>query len=599
MISSSILDYYYTQLIGNPNSLPVLKATPGFSGLGVIDGNRYVPGNAAGVLSFGATNVFWRQIRNFVIDMTAIPYNSAATGIHWPTAQATSLQNIVFKMASVQGTQHQGIYIEAGKVMKHEDMDDALLTSHTGSGGIMNDLTFYGGLNGAVFGNQQYTMRNLKFFDAVTAISQLWDWGWTYKSISINNCTTGLDMTSGGSSNQAVGSVTYIDSSFTNTKIAFKTARTTTSKPNTGGSLSLENVVLNNVPTAVQGPSGAIYLAGTTGSITIPAWKTGNFYNPTGPTTRQSGWAPPVRPASLLVNGKYYEKSKPQYETRPTTDFASVRSGGAKGDGIADDTVALQNVINAATATGKIVFVDAGTYKVTKTILIPKGAKIVGEGYSVIMSSGSFFSNINSPQVVVQVGNAGDTGVVEWSDMMVATQGAQAGAILIRWNLASTPGSPSGMWDVHTRIGGFAGSNLGLSQCPTTPSSTAVNRNCIGAYMSMHISKSAAALYMENVWLWTADHDIEDPNLTQITVYAGRGLYIESTAGTFWLVGTSVEHHVLYQYQLANTKNIFMGQIQTETPCKPPPSPYPSPRIIPNPFWQTSNQTPKPPLPFQ
>lgn len=31
-------------------------------------------------------------------------------------------------------------------------------------------------------------------------------------------------------------------------------------------------------------------------------------------------------------------------------------------------------------------------------------------------------------------------------------------------------------------------------------------------------------------------------------------------------VGTSVEHHALYQYQLANTKDVFMGFIQTETP---------------------------------
>lgn len=41
---------------------------------------------------------------------------------------------------------------------------------------------------------------------------------------------------------------------------------------------------------------------------------------------------------------------------------------------------------------------------------------------------------------------------------------------------------------------------------------------------------------------------------------------IESTAGTFWLVGTAVEHHVLYQYQLSGTKNIFASQLQTETP---------------------------------
>ena len=60
-------------------------------------------------------------------------------------------------------------------------------------------------------------------------------------------------------------------------------------------------------------------------------------------------------------------------------------------------------------------------------------------------------------------------------------------------------------------------------------------------------------------------HDVEDPKLTQITVYAGRGLYIEALAGSISLYGTAVEHHSLYQYQLANTVNIVMGQIQTET----------------------------------
>jgi hypothetical protein len=32
-----------------------------------------------------------------------------------------------------------------------------------GSGGFMNDLVFYGGMNGVLFGNQQYTVRNLTF----------------------------------------------------------------------------------------------------------------------------------------------------------------------------------------------------------------------------------------------------------------------------------------------------------------------------------------------------------------------------------------------------------------------------------------------------
>ncbi|KAK4954126.1 hypothetical protein LTR28_006275 [Elasticomyces elasticus] len=83
--------------------------------------------------------------------------------------------------------------------------------------------------------------------------------------------------------------------------------------------------------------------------------------------------------------------------------------------------------------------------------------------------------------------------------------------------------------------------------------------------MSVHVTKSAAGLYFENVWLWVADHDVEDPALTQITIYAGRGLLVESAAGTAWLVATAVEHHVKYEYQFANTKNVFAGQIQTET----------------------------------
>ncbi len=51
----------------------------------------------------------------------------------------------------------------------------------------------------------------------------------------------------------------------------------------------------------------------------------------------------------------------------------------------------------------------------------------------------------------------------------------------------------------------------------------------------MHITPSAAGLYMENNWFWTADHDIDDPSNRQLTIYNGRGLLIESTSGTFWL----------------------------------------------------------------
>lgn len=67
--------------------------------------------------------------------------------------------------------------------------------------------------------------------------------------------------------------------------------------------------------------------------------------------------------------------------------------------------------------------------------------------------------------------------------------------------------------------------------------------------------------------MWVAKYDL-DPAVCgggQQNLYAGRGLLTVSERGVLWLYGTAVEHHVLYKYQLVNTRDIIMGQIQTET----------------------------------
>lgn len=310
----------------------------------------------------------------------------------------------------------------------------------------MGDLVFNGGLYGLNVGNQQFTMRNLTFNNQVTAINQIWDWGFTYKSVSINNCQTGLNMGS-----QNVGSVTFIDSSISNTPVGVNTSYVAgSSQPPEAGSLIIENVMLNNVPVAVQGPEGTRLAGGTT---TIAGWGQGHSYTPTGPNNFQGTIPGNTRPASLLAGGIYYERSKPLYGETAQSSISSVRSGGAKGDGVTDDTAALQAILTGAAASNNIVFFDAGTYKITKTLYIPGNSKIVGETYPVIMSSGAFFGDMTNPQPVVRVGNTGEAGAIEWSDMVVSTQGAQAGAVLIEWNLNSPANAPSGMWDVHTRVG--------------------------------------------------------------------------------------------------------------------------------------------------
>ncbi|KAJ9400103.1 CAZyme family GH55 [Paecilomyces variotii] len=544
VVSTSIIDYYFTQLIGNPNDLPVIKATPGFTGLGVIDGDQY---QSDGNQGWTSTNVFYRQIRNLIIDLTDIPGTTAATGIHWPTGQATSIQNVEIRQSADAGTQHQGIFIE------------------NGSGGWLSDVTITGGLYGANIGNQQYTMRNLTISNAVTGISQIWNWGWTYQGLSISNCTTAFSMNAGGTSDQAVGSVNIIDSTISDCSVFVTTAWTTSGSPASGGTLMLENINLSNTPVAVNSTSGTVLEGGTT---TIASWGEGHKYTPSGPNTFQGllcAYTGECSSGEWLIGLLHQEQ--------------------ASGDGSTDDTSAINSALTSAASSGSIVFFDQGTYKVTNTIYIPPGSRIVGESYPVIMASGDTFSDKTSPVAVVQVGKSGDSGSVEWSDMIVSTEGSAAGAVLIEWNLNADSGS--GMWDVHTRIGGFAGSNLQVAQCPT---SAAESSTCEAAYMSMHITSAARNAYLENVWLWTADHDLDSSDNTQISVYTGRGLLIEGQNA--WLYGTAVEHHSLYQYQFSGAKDIVAGFIQTETPYYQPnpdakSSPYPTNSTINDPDYTT------------
>ncbi|KAH9887450.1 putative Exo-beta-1,3-glucanae [Xylariomycetidae sp. FL2044] len=552
LVSDSIVNYYYTMLVGNPNCMPIIKASSNFTSRFLLDGNQYQ--DSTGSLGWVATNVFWTQVRNLVIDMTSVSPSVAVCGIHWAVSQATSLQNIIFKMSTAPGTLHEGIYVEAG------------------SGGFVSDLEFHGGNYGLNVGNQQFTMSNLKFFDAVTAINQFWDWGWTYKGITITNCTVGLNMSSVGNGAQTVGSVVLIDSEIYDTTVGILTARNATSLPASGGSLIMENVALTNARVAVQGLNKETVLSGSSEASTIAAWGQGHSYGngSEGRQVVQNDIAANPRPPTLLHDGgAYYTQSKPLYNELTSSGFLSIRDLGAKGDGKTDDTAAINKALLAAALEKAVLVFDAGYYLVTETIYIPPGSRIVGEAFPVILSSGEYFANMYSPQPVVQVGRPGETGRIEWSDMIVSTQGAQAGAVLIEYNLATEPSTPSGLWDVHTRVGGFAGSQLTVAECLKTPTVTVtadnLNKDCIAAYMSMHVTQSASGLYMENCWHWVADHDIEDPQLTQITIYAGRGLLIESEAGGIWLYGTGVEHHVLYEYQLVGTRDVVMGQIQTET----------------------------------
>ncbi|PVI07298.1 glycoside hydrolase family 55 protein [Periconia macrospinosa] len=534
----SIIMYYMTQLIGNPNSRPVIKADASLDALAVIDASPY--SDQTGEAGWISTNTFARQIRNFEIDLTARPVTGRAGGIHWPASQATTLQNIKVTMTQSSDSVHEGIFVE------------------NGSGGHMADIETVGGRYGLNIGNQQFTLKNIKVSRARVGIYQIWNWGWLYQNIQIDSCETAFSMNQINQQSNIldVSSVVIIDSTISNCPTFVDTNWSTSSQKVGANQLIIENVVLNNVPIAVKGAGGATVLQG--GSTTIAAWGQGIKYTPNGPERYQSTITPVNRPAGLLDGNKYYSKTKPQYETLGVDSFLSARSAGATGDGTTDDTTALQNAINSAASNNRVLFLECGVYRVTNTINVPPGARIAGEAYPVIMASGSTWSSNTRPVPVVQVGKAGESGHIELSDFIVATSGPTPGAVLIEYNLNTERGS--GLWDVHTRIGGAKGTELQVAQCPLG----SLNNNCMAAYMNVHITKTGTGAYMENNWFWTADHDLDDPNSTRISVYVGRGLLVE--ASNVWLYGNGVEHQALYQYQFLNAKDVFGGFLQSETP---------------------------------
>lgn len=551
LVSRPIVAMYYSQLVGDPTNRPTLKGAPNFAGIGIVDSDPY---DENGQNWYTNQNNFFRSVRNFVFDTTSMPA-SAGTALHWQVAQATSLVNLHFRMSQAPGNLHQGIFMD------------------NGSGGFMSDLSFEGGAFGMWIGNQQFMTRNLKFTNCRTSIYLNWDWVWTFKSVSIDGGEIGLDISSNnGQGSQSVGSVILLDSEIKNVPIGVRTARNAGSSPAAGGSALLDNVKLVNVGTAVASTTGGVILGG--GSTTIDLWGQGHVYSPSGQRTVVQG---PLsrqfpKPAVLLDgSGRIFEKSRPIYVDTPLANVISVRSQGARGDGTTDDTATLKRIFQTYGGNpNNVIYFDHGHYLVTDTITVPVNTKVVGEAWAVIMAGGSSkWKDPNNPAPVLKIGNPGDQGLVELSELLLQTQGPQPGAIMLQWNSRDRPGQQgeNGMWDVHIRVAGSAGTQLEVAQCEKDPQNVITQENhkkqCEVAFMLIHITDSAN-VYIENSWAWTSDHALDRP-FTQITVYNARGILIETT-NPVWMYAAASEHNTLYQYQLQGAKNIFMATIQSETP---------------------------------
>jgi len=217
---------------------------------------------------------------------------------------------------------------------------------------------------------------------------------------------------------------------------------------------------------------------------------------------------------------------------------------------VTDDTKCISNFLTQANGLGQIAYFDHGAYLMFDTVIVPVGSRITGECWPMIMATGSNFQDQNNPKPMWQIGNPGDVGTVEMSDLMLQTQGPAHGAIILQWNVAESTQGSAGMWDVQWRMGGSAGTQLQSDLCSKNPGvSHAANPACEASFLLLHVT-SQATIYMENTWGWVADHELDRTDHNQTDIYNGRGFLFESANGPIWLYGTASEHSTLYNYQV-------------------------------------------------
>ncbi|KAJ5835267.1 Pectin lyase fold/virulence factor [Penicillium robsamsonii] len=511
-----------TIIVGNPLNPPIIKAAPGFHGDYLIMGYDSHNGNPE--------TSFATLVKNVVVDTTALKPDRHFTALQWGVAQGSGLTNVKIRMPT-SSTGHTGIEIKAGSTIAVTDVD------------------IIGGVIGIKNSNQQVNFKNINFQSCRTAFSAVGGWTVLLQQATFDSCGTGIDMTGNG-----LGSLVLLDSTSTNTGPVIRFYDSSRDSGNQNSQFLIQNLKHDTQNAIVVDAQGKVALAATSH---IDTWVWGTVV----PETYQTGasWQT-KRPAPLLVGDKYFTKAQPTYQDYSAADIVNVKTVSGhtvKGDGKTDDTKGLNAILAENADSCKITYIPFGVYRVSDTLVVPVGTRIVGEAWSVISGYGDKFKDSKNPRPVVQLGSPGDIGVIEIQDMRFSVGEILPGAKIIEINAAGDQPGDVGLWNTMAMVGGTVDTSIS-GACTSQDT-----KDCMAAFMVMHLTKTSSA-YIENFWGWTADHNLDSESPITI-ISTGRGILVESTKGT-WLTGTGSEHHWLYNYNFHNAQNVFAGLLQTETP---------------------------------
>jgi hypothetical protein len=461
-----------------------------------------------------------------ILDTTAITATESFTALYWGVAQGAQLQNINITMPySSNGEGHTGIQLGRGSTLALADV-----YIEAGQNGIWHD------------GHQQALYKNIYFYQ--NTIGMLISGGDTISLLSptFDTCGTGVSNTGGDPW------IALIDATSINSGVTF----TTTGYP----SFLIENLNKDTTSDVADGPNGVLYGDADGHVDTFTVANTVGADPIYGPITTTN-----TRPASLAPSGRYPALPAPNYASTTVSGFINVKdstqNGGytVLGDLTIDESGTLNAVLEYAVAQDKIAYFPFGNYRVDSTLLIPAGSRIVGEAWSTISGYGDYFTDSSNPKPVVAIGNSGDVGIAQIQDMRFTVAQVLPGAIIVQVNMRGNDPGDVAIWNSLVTVGGTLGASDIADTC-TNPAA-----ECQAAFIGVQIAATGSA-YIENTWIWVADHFTEGSGGTSIG--AKGGMLVQSTYGS-WLHGVGVEHWWLYQLNLWEPSGVVVTLLQSET----------------------------------
>jgi hypothetical protein len=304
--------------------------------------------------------------------------------------------------------------------------------------------------------------------------------------------------------------------------------------------INMENVVCSGVPTFAKYDESGRHVAGPSEHYRVKTFSYGLSYADIGAEAETRQVFDTAALSSLPAPAASDLRDLPVRDT-----WVNIRSLGAKGDGVTDDT----QVFRRAIAEHHAVYLPSGRYVVTDTVSLMKNTALIGVHPSrtqiIVPDRTPAFQGVGSPKPVIEAPKGG-TNIL--CGIGIYTNGINPRAVAVKW----MSGATSLMNDVRFLGGHGTIRQDGTRENPYNNTHTAdpdINRRWDGQYPSLWVTDGGGGTFFD---IWTA------------STFAQAGMLVSNTATEGRVYQMSSEHHVRYEVQLHGVSNWQLYALQTE-----------------------------------